>query len=264
LQLAEIQHCKLSSHIAEHNSQLGKLAVISKEFAYQINFIKEAKNCLPSIDNPSLKRALALALKNKIQSLDNYWQQLVFNDAQLRSLYLATPYSLYNVSENDKQNTYLALSYLQNIKLALQSQQYNQIDIEQLEFYLSKLHRNKYLPSLLRALKEQISLTAEQTNMLKIIDINTLCKPGYHSNTSTILATIFTKFYGQQIQQYHNMLLKEYQFIKPSLLSLWSNLADKPYNESLMTLDSKLKYTSVEHVSWWQGLYKVCKITPGT
>ena len=58
IQLARLQHCQIGQLIAEHNSQLGKVASPSGDFSYQIQFLQQLPKCLSNLDDDTLTAEL--------------------------------------------------------------------------------------------------------------------------------------------------------------------------------------------------------------
>lgn len=267
LQLAKIQHCQLGQLIAERNSQLGKVAGPSAQFAYQVRFIQLLPKCIETLDDARLKDQLKTVYNEKREVLFSYWQQMTFQDPQLSSLNKPSAYSLMEINEQDKQAALNSLRFLGQTKALILNQQIDTIDISQLEKQLSAFYKNTYTTGVLRAMFEQIMLLQQQNTALKAVSIETLCKKGHSTEKANVLSNIFTKFYGSKIQQYHNLLLREYALIHPELSAIWQNENSKPYDSDLaihpLDLANSLKTLSVEHVRWWQALYKSCGIVPG-
>ncbi|WP_372771148.1 DUF3080 family protein [Pseudoalteromonas sp.] len=267
LQLAKIQHCQLGQLIAEQNSQLGKMAGPSAQFIYQVRFLQLLPQCIKTLNDEKLIAQLNSVYIEKSSNIFFFWQQLVFLDAQLAALYLPSRYSLMEINEDNKQATLNTLHYLYQIKAALDVKQIEAIPIISLENHLSTLYKNPYLASLLRAMYEQIHILQQQNQALAKISISSLCKAGHNTEKANILSNIFTKFYGSKIQQYHNVLIREYDAIHPQLSSLWQDSFSTPYKSNLLIhpldLSNSLKALSIKHVTWWQTLYKHCDIVPG-
>lgn len=267
LQLAKIQHCQLGQLIAERNSQLGKVAGASAQFAYHVKFIQLLPKCFDTLNDNALKNQLNTVYRDKIATLFISWQHMIFQDPQLASLHKPTSYSLMDINEDDKQAALNSLRFFNQTKQAILTKQFDAVEINQLENHLHALYKNSYVASLLRAIYEQIDILKQQNEALKTIPIDVLCKKGHNTQKAEVLSNIFTKFYGSKIQQYHNLLLREYALIHPELTSLWLNEISQPYDSDLpfhpLALESSLKSLSVKHVTWWQTLYKSCGIVPG-
>ncbi len=267
LQLNKLQHCQLGQLIAERNSQLGKVSGPSSEFVYNVRFIQMVPNCVATLNDAELTKQLNEVKQRKADLLFTYWEKMLFLDKQLASLYLPVSYSLLDVNQTQKQHTLNTLNYLASVKSALVNQEFNQINSAELEAHLATLFKNSYLPSLLRALYEQIFILQQQNKALESVSFSDICKTGHNNKSATVLTNIFSKFYGSKIQGYHNDLLQEYMQVKPALLGLWQNHYHQPYESDLkihpLSLDKSLKQYSVTHVTWWQQLYKRCNIQPG-
>ncbi len=267
LQLNKLQHCQLGQLIAERNSQLGKVSGPSSEFVYNVRFIQMVPNCVATLNDAELTKQLNEVKNQKVDLLFTYWEKMLFLDKQLASLYLPVSYSLLDINQTQKQHTLNTLNYLASVKSASVNQEFNQINSAELEAHLATLFKNSYLPSLLRAMYEQIFILQQQNKALESVSFNDICKTGHNNQSATVLTNIFSKFYGGKIQGYHNDLLQEYMQVKPALLGLWQNQYQQPYESDLkihpLSLDNRLKHYSVAHVTWWQQLYKRCNIQPG-
>ncbi|WP_394226375.1 DUF3080 family protein [Pseudoalteromonas spongiae] len=267
LQLNKLQHCQLGQLIAKRNSQLGKVSGPSSEFVYNVRFIQMVPKCVATLNDAELTKQLNEVKQQKADVLFTYWEKMLFLDKQLASLYLPVSYSLLDVNQTQKQHTLNTLNYLASVKSSLVNHEFNQIKTAELEAHLATLFKNSYLPSLLRALYEQIFILQQQNKALKSVSFSDICKTGHNNQSATVLTNIFSKFYGSKIQGYHNDLLQEYMQVKPALLGLWQNQYHQPYESDLnihpLSLDTSLKRYSVGHVTWWQQLYKRCNIQPG-
>lgn len=267
LQLNKLQHCQLGQLIAERNSQLGKVSGPSSEFVYNVRFIQMVPKCVATLNDAELTKQLNEVKQQKADLLFTYWEKMLFLDKQLASLYLPVSYSLLDVNQTQKQHIFNTLNYLTSVKSALVNQEFNQINSAELEAHLATLFKNSYLPSLLRAMYEQIFILQQQNKALESVSFSDICKTGHNNISATVLTNIFSKFYGSKIQGYHNDLLREYMQVKPALLGLWQNQNQQPYKSDLkihpLSLDTSLKQYSVTHVTWWQQLYKRCHIQPG-
>ncbi|CAM3988616.1 DUF3080 family protein [Pseudoalteromonas byunsanensis] len=272
LELASLDHCKLMNTIAQNNNQLGKVRQPSEQLKYTIRFIKQTQSCLA--DSPALKPALRTklddALNEKKAQLPQYFERMIFHERELAKMSLLSSQEIGLEDHKDAMSESLeALTQLANAYLKIRSDELdiNQLDEpDELTRSLAKLNNNYFVSRLINSVRKQIVLNQATTTWLHSLDIsNELCKPGRNLQQATILSNVFNRFYLSQLQAYQSKLANMLQNTSPHLYILWqtsdelTSLFDVEHPQSYY---QQLKRSTVEHVRWWQGFYKTCKIQP--
>lgn len=269
LQLAQLSHCKLNTLIAERNSQLGKLATPASQLIYQIQFIQLAPACLEKLE-PSSKSYLAIKgeLNNKKQQLVVQFNQLLYNDPELKRTWQLTSYTL-DTNLAGLTETEAALNQLATLKQQIKQQQYAQIDTQALYPLLSQLHQYNFNQALISAVRQQTQLNNSTSDYLANVDLTMLCNPLKNKRQAQIVSNIFKKYYLAQLQPYQAQLSGALERLMPLYQALWLNSTSmQPQIAALLSpsqpsnLLIAFKDSAKSHVFWWQNFYKTCEISP--
>jgi len=269
LQLAQLNSCALSTLIAEHNSQLGKVATPATKLIYQIEFIKAAPTCLRTLDKASNSyQKILAALHHKQAQLPAYFTQFLYAEAELKQSWQLTHYEL-DTNLNGLVETELALQQLANIKNQISAEQYQQINTHHIYKSLEQLNRFNFNQALITAVRKQTRLNNVTTNYLADIDLTSLCNPIKNKKQAQIVNNVFKKYYLAQLQPYQAQLTGALERLMPYYRALWlqNTYVDKALVPMLKpnhphTLLNGLKQSAKEHVIWWQRFYKTCEISP--
>ncbi len=269
LQLAQLSSCALSTLIAQHNSQLGKVATPATKLIYQIEFIKTAPTCLRTLDKTSNSyQQIQAALHYKQAQLPAYFMQFLYAEAELKQSWQLTHYEL-DTNLNGLVETELALQQLANIKNQITAEQYQQINTHHIYKSLEQLNRFNFNQALITAVRKQTQLNNVTTNYLADIDLTSLCNPIKNKKQAQIVSNVFKKYYLTQLQPYQAQLTGALERLMPLYRALWlqSDHVDNALAPMLQPTKSNnllngLKQSAKEHVIWWQKFYKTCEISP--
>ena len=270
LQLAQLNKCSLSTLIAEHNSQLGKLATPASKLIYQIEFIKAAPACLKVLDeNSNSYQQISASLINKKTLLANHFKHFLYNDVELKKTWQLTHYEL-DTNFNGLVETELALKRIATIKEQIDASDYQSINTQHIYKSLAQLNRFNFSQALITATRNQIYLNEITTDYLKNnLELGTLCNPIKNKKQAQIISNIFRKYYLKQLQPYQSQLTGALERLMPFYETLWgdnmdnqSALGKQLFNSNEKNLLSRLKKSAKNHVVWWQGFYKQCEISP--
>ena len=270
LQLAQLNKCALSTLIAEHNSQLGKLATPASRLIYQIEFIKAAPACLKILDETSnTYQQINASLIDKKTLLTKHFKHFLYNDVELKKTWQLTHYEL-GTNFNGLVETELALKRIATIKEQINARNYQDINTHHIYKSLEQLNRFNFNQALITASRNQAYLNELTTNYLKNnIALNRLCDPLKNKKQAQVISNIFKKFYLEQLQPYQSQLTGALERLMPYYQTLWGDSIDNQGNLSNLLLDTstdnllnRLKESAKHHVVWWQGFYKQCEISP--
>lgn len=269
LQLAQLSHCKLNTLIAEHNSQLGKVATAAGKLTYQIQFIQLAPSCLEKL-NPESKsyQAIQQELASKKQRLLKQFNHLLYNDPELKRTWQLTSYAL-DTNLAGLVETELALQNLLTLKQQIIQQQYAQIDSQALYPLLSLLRQFNFSQALVSAVRQQTYFNHSTSRYLASIELNELCNPLKNKRQAQIASNVFKKYYLAQLQPYQAQLSGALERLMPLYQQLWlgattnqpelAALLEQNQSNNLLTA---FKNSAKTHVTWWQTFYKTCEISP--
>ncbi|MFC3031416.1 DUF3080 family protein [Pseudoalteromonas fenneropenaei] len=267
LELSAINHCPLSTLIAEHNSQLGKVAAPSELFKYQLRFILQAPNCIASLQGKQqpLADKLEQALEAKKQHLLDYFNYMLYQEVEFRALF-----SLANQGFSrelaGKEAAIEALAFFNRVKSKIIADSIDNDDVNELTSQLAKLHRNTYVKTLLTEAQRQREFNLVTTATLATLPIESrLCVKQRPSDTAQFMHNVFQKFYIGQLQPLQADISGELQALLPLLYELYvqdAALSNQLNVESKLSLLTQLKMSAKSHVEWWQSFYQRCAIKP--
>lgn len=269
VQLAQLSHCKLNTLIAEHNSQLGRVATAAGQLTYQIQFIQLAPSCLEKL-NPESKsyQAIQRELASKKQQLLKQFNHLLYKDQELKRSWQLTSYAL-NTNLAGLVETELALQDLLTLKQQIIQQQYTQIDSQALYPLLSVLRKFNFNQALVSAVRQQTYYNHSTSRYLASIDLSALCNPLKNKRQAQIVSNVFKKYYLAQLQPYQAQLSGALERLMPLYQQLWfDSTTNQPELAALLqqhqpsNLLTAFKDSAKTHVTWWQKFYKTCEISP--
>lgn len=269
IQLAQLSHCKLNTLIAEHNSQLGKVATAAGQLAYQIQFIQLAPSCLDKLSPESKSyHAIKRELANKKQQLLKQFNHLLYKDPELKRTWQLTSYAL-DTNLAGLVETEIALQNLLTLKQQIIQQQYAQIDSKALYPLLSVLRQFNFNQALISAVRQQTYFNQSTSRYLASIELNELCNPLKNKRQAQIVSNVFKKYYLAQLQPYQAQLSGALERLMPLYQQLWlGTTINQPWLAALLeqnqpnNLLTAFKDSAKTHVTWWQTFYKTCEISP--
>ncbi|XQF90348.1 DUF3080 family protein [Pseudoalteromonas espejiana] len=269
IELAGLSHCKLSILISEHNNQLGKTAGHAGILKYQIDFIQNAQQCLATL-KPSSKiyKTLLSAKNNKEQSLNHYFNLMLYNETELKNSWQASSAEL-SSSPAGFSDTVEAMQQLVAIKYNIETKQYLKISSTDIFKALEILNKYRFNQQLINTARLQIAFNNSATQFVNTQRLADICPLGKNKKTANIVSNVFQKFYLGEIQPYQANLAGYLETLLPLYHQLWFNqpVTNKQINalidsSSKTNLLNQLKMSAKSHVTWWQKFYKTCEISP--
>ncbi|MBU77277.1 MAG: hypothetical protein CMK63_09810 [Pseudoalteromonadaceae bacterium] len=264
LELAQLRQCKLATLIAEHNNQLGKTATPANVLSYQIKFIQSANKCLESIDEQDeLFEKIKLTAAKKQANLANYFKAMLFNETEFKqSWQLSSTYIDENTSGFSE--TVSALEQIAKLNNQINTGKINDIEPDKIISQLEVLNRFKYNKLLISAARAQTHYNQQLTELLMQYTNDELCPANKNKQKAQTLSNVFKKFYLEQLQPYQSFLVGRLETLQPLYHQIWrdtemSPLVDSESNEAILR---NLKRSAKSHVTWWQGFYRACEISP--
>ncbi|KZN62147.1 hypothetical protein N473_21615 [Pseudoalteromonas luteoviolacea CPMOR-1] len=262
IDLAKLGHCRVSTHIASHNNQLGKLAKPSEQFKYNLNFIQFAQACIDDDKTPEdVQQALSLAKQEKLAQLYPMLSYVFTHEKELTQFFTLT---FSEIQRETSQGEIHALESLNTLSSLIQSlEKPSQAKGDTLTTALEKLNNNDYVQSLITSTRTQIAWNQITTAWLDTVNLeNKVCPAGKNKKHAKVLNNVFQKFYIQDIQAYQSHLAKRLHDIEPHFETFSEKFGQHNYPNLITPLLRELKESAKEHVYWWQNFYKVCKVSP--
>ncbi|MBQ4836634.1 DUF3080 family protein [Pseudoalteromonas luteoviolacea] len=262
IDLAKLGHCRVSTHIANHNNQLGKLAKPSEQFKYTLNFIRHAQACIDDERTPQdVQQALELARQEKLAQLYPMLAYVFTHEKELNQFFTLTFSEIKRETSKGEIQALEALNTLTSLIKGLDEP--NKANGDMLTAALEKLNNNSYVQSLITSTRVQIAWNHTTTAWLNTLELeHRVCPAGKNKKRAKILNNVFQKFYIQDIQAYQSQLAKRLHDIEPHFQTFTDKFGHNTYPNLVTPLITELKQSAKSHVYWWQNFYKVCKVSP--
>lgn len=271
LQSFKLNHCKLGELVASHNSSLGKVAPPSQRLIYHIRFIQLAPKCIATLDDSALIDTLTLGLAQKQQQALNVFMQMLTRDNSInKRLFIGYDSLTLDQMQTGRVEFESALSQLNTIKQKIVSQDWQQIEIENLEQVLAIFHRQPLLNQYLRSLSLSVSQLTAINDYLFNHQAIAACRPGHANPQREILQNLFHKYYLAQTQAYLSQLNQLHYRLSQPMLQLFDgtpylDYVEYHFSERSDALPALLKQQMKRHVEWWKAFRLSCNIpVPGS
>ena len=267
----ELRKCGLFQLIAERNSILGKVQDEFHVLHYEINFSHTLKKCLVSsaLREETRSELLNIQSQKQEQLLQRYWNTIVASEEWNKQLQ-PFPIMLPITQMHSSTPTLQAIRYFSDIQLGIT---YDQLptDVDTLFLHQRALSKTRYLSQLFYSLQHSTDWLTTATTQLKQHDKLIICGLNRNQTKAKYLQNIFFRFYIEQIQPYLAKLDSDYQEIKPHLISMYqsehqaNNVSFTPYYDYYIEgkIHENFKQATIEHVRYWQSLFKRCNFTVG-
>lgn len=280
----ELRQCGLFQLIAERNSVLGKVQDQTRQLRYEVLFLKQLNHCLTMLNSNStseLQSQLNDIYQQKQQQLPLVIWNMVFTGKEWRQQFTLGHQLLEPQQFGGYIETVAAFNYLDTLTTTMTSQNISQAlvtltpnHIEQLLYHQQQIHNTQYLGQLFYSMAQITAELNTITAQLTQHENNVICGKNINQQQAQYLRNVFYKYYVNDIQPYLSKLQSQYQQLQPYLDSLYTTLIqhhDQP--PAMMTLYARYYFqgevqrqfqqATIEHVSYWQRLFKRCQFKVG-
>lgn len=255
----DLPNCGLKPLIAQRNTTLGKIQSPSQRYLYEVLLVKTLKQCL--FKNKKHSEALQQILKIKEQALFQSWQLILQKSKEITSAINST-HSYFVASEN---HDYALQSWLQLKKFSPVSLSRSN-DIESLgaalEQHLKTISDYKTPAKLLNDFTLLHEWLPEITQFLETETADFTCVPNKEKQKVEYLRNVFHLFFIKKIQPLTSKMNKWYYKQAPILDELTIVLNNQPIAASLQQRKVNYDKALIEHVQFWQRLFKRCDMSP--
>lgn len=268
----ELRKCRLFNLIAEKNSSLGKVQDQFREFDFQHALIQGLEQCLGEANSsnqrndntpllsPQLTDQLSdiLHIKRKQQPL--YTANLLFTSDTMRTQLNATRWVDAQSSQIDPQVlaglNVINSAYLQSQSAVITDSEDNRQSVALITPYQEALEKSPAVGGLLYSMYNATRWLETMTQQLTQHDAEILCQPNRDRTNFNYLNNVFRQFFINEIQAYLALLDAQYYQLAPFLPMF--RQAHPNFQYPLETAHAAFRLATLEHVQYWQGLFKRC------
>ncbi|MEC6814210.1 DUF3080 domain-containing protein [Photobacterium toruni] len=278
----ELRRCGLFQLIAERNSVLGKVQDQTRRLRYELLFLKQLNHCLAVLNSTSeLQSQLNDIYQQKQQQLPLMIWNMVFTGKEWRQQFILGHQLLELQQFSGYIETVTAVNYLDTLTTTMTAQTISQAlttltpnYIEQLLYHQQQIHTTQYLGQLFYSMAQITAMLNTITIQLTQHENNIICGKNINQQQAQYLRNVFYKYYVHDIQPYLSKLQSQYQQLQPYLDSLYTTLiqhhAQPPAIMTLYAryyfqgeLQRQFQQATIEHVRYWQRLFKRCQFQVG-
>ncbi|WP_330959426.1 DUF3080 domain-containing protein [Photobacterium sp. 53610] len=267
----ELRACGLFQLIAERNSVLGKVQDRTRQLRYELLLLDGIGHCLAMLpQNSKLQAQLIQVQRIKQQDLPKYfWNMLLTGEEwqkQFKPTHIAFPL---NAMPGASESQHIFRGIAEIARQISAGQTVTSQAADNLLTYQADIHTFRYLGQLFYAMARARDWLNTTTRLLNSQDSQVMCGPNRNQQQADYLQNVFYKFYVGEIQPYLAKLDSQYQEISPDLQALFTTparpaaLADYQSYYIDGALHSQFREATLNHVHYWQTLFKRCGIKVG-
>ncbi|PSW63593.1 DUF3080 domain-containing protein [Photobacterium kishitanii] len=278
----ELRQCGLFQLIAERNSVLGKVQDQTRQLRYELLFLKQLDHCLKVLNNTNtLWPQLKDIYYQKQQQLPQVLWNMVFTGQEWRQQFTLGRQLLEQQQFGGYIENLAAFDYLDTLTTTITSHNLSNAlttlttsNIDLLLYHQQQIHNTQYLGQLFYSIARVTARLNTVTTQLIRHEQDVICGKNINQQQAQYLRNVFYKYYAKDIQPYLSKLHSQYQQLQPYLASLYTTLTKHHIQpSSMMTvyaryyfqgeLQHQFQQATIEHVNYWQRLFKRCNFKVG-
>lgn len=275
LSFLSLYGCELQVVVAERNSILGRVMTPLNELRYQLRFIDKANQCLPALDDDTLKETLRQAMQHKRDNLAAYFWNAIWADEPMAAM-LSRSKGLYPISTPTQQVSELSRQLETLIRL---SEQLETISDESAFDDVGEIQQRWLFSPVAGQLLNSAKLVITQLNqgsemMLHRLENRPLCYQHQPNTQSVRLKGLFFSVYIGRVQPYLAKTSQAGEQVFSRLHQLAASQktvmpeAFTAYHHEVLGVDvegsiwQQLDEAIQLHTKRWQQLFSQCGIQP--
>ncbi|MGY0616036.1 DUF3080 domain-containing protein [Vibrio sp. FJH11] len=262
LESYQLRQCGLFNLLAEKNSQLGKVQDAFHDLDYQTSLLRTLNACLTEFPLSGDERATLESLYLQKWShlhahLDNL---LLTSDAMQKQLTASDWLSVDNQSQISRVSD--AFNILSEIYDA-PHQAISRLPAARLVSYQEVIEKSRLMGRLYYSLTNTTLWLNETTRLLESNQSKVLCGKNRDTTQFRYLNNVFQSIYVEEVQPYLAYLDSTFQRLNSGieLVEKRMDLHGKVYG--LSKAHTAFRQETLEHVKFWQGLFKRCGVAVG-
>ncbi|WP_243977048.1 DUF3080 domain-containing protein [Vibrio natriegens] len=262
LESYQLRQCGLFNLLADKNSQLGKVQDAFHDLDYQTSLLRTLNSCLndfPISDDE--RQTLTLLYGQKWSHLHTHLDNLLFASETMQKQLTASDWlsvdnknqiamvsEAFNLLGNMYETPNKTISRLPDIHIV----QYQEV-----------LEKSRLMGRLYYSLVNASHWLNETTQLLDTNQSKITCGKNRDITTFRYLNNVFQSIYVKEVQPYLAYLDSTYQRLDSgvSLIEKRIDLHGESYG--LMDAHNAFRKRTLEHIQFWQGLFKRCGVTVG-
>ncbi|PNQ54254.1 DUF3080 domain-containing protein [Vibrio agarivorans] len=259
LESFQLRECGLFDLVAQKNNQLGKVQDAFYDFDYQVKLLKILETCL---QNPNLgeqdKASLINLNQQKWQHFNTHLDNLFFTSVAMRKQLTS---SQWLVNEGDADTIFIkkGLSTLSNY-YQTPTLHADKLPEDSILIFQEKFEKTRLIGKLYYSLKSSKQWLKHTTNVLEKNRSSIICLPKRDKTRFLYLNNVFNSIYINEIQPYLAYLDSTYWELSDGISLVEQRMSLLKETYSLSQTHKQFQQAILDHVQFWQRLFKECGV----
>nr|WP_319556175.1 DUF3080 domain-containing protein [uncultured Vibrio sp.] len=262
LESYQLRQCGLFNLLADKNSQLGKVQDAFHDLDYQTSLLRTLNSCLSEFEISDDERErleqlygqkwhhLPTHLDNLLLASDTMQKQLTASDwlSVDDKNQIAVVSKAFNILNNMYETPHKTISRLPDIRIVQ---------------YQEELEKSRLVGRLYYSIANASRWMEKTTQLLEQNQSKIICGKNRDISKFRYLNNVFQTIYVEEVQPYLAYLDSTYQRLNSGVTLVEERLALHGEMYGLADAHNTFREKTLEHVKFWQGLFKRCGITVG-
>ncbi len=262
LESYQLRQCGLFNLLADKNSQLGKVQDSFHDMDYQISLLRTLNSCITNFSLSDEERAKLDSLySQKWNQLHTHIDNLLLTSGSMQKQLTASDWlhidhkhqiaridDFFNILGEMYDTQYKAISRLPNANLVN---------------YQEEIEKTRLIGKLYYSLAHVTLWLNETTQMLETNQSKIACGENRDITQFRYLHNVFQTIYAKEIQPYLAYLDGTYLRLNVGIKLIEKRMALHGETYKLIETHHAFREKTLEHMKFWQGLFKRCGVTVG-
>lgn len=262
LESYQLRQCGLFSLIADKNSQLGKVQDAFHDMDYQLSLLRTLNSCLTEFSLSIEERErLETLYSQKWRHLPTHLDNLLLTSVEMQKQLTASDWlSVENKDQTARVSdafTILSELYVTPFKVI------SRLPNASLVPYQEEIEKSRLMGKLYYSLINSTLWLSETTQMLESHQSQILCGQNRNTTQFRYLTNVFQSIYVKEVQPYLSYLDSTYQSLDLGVTLVVKRMELHGETYGLAKAHDSFRKQTLEHVQFWQGLFKRCGIEVG-
>ena len=262
LESYQLRQCGLFNLLAEKNSQLGKVQDAFHDFDYQTALLRVINRCLSEFPLSDEERATLTELySTKWQHLDIHLDNLLLVSDAMQKQLTASDWLSQNTTNDIARinDVYRIFSEMYDLPHRAVSR-LPDVEVTQ---YQEELEKSRLLGRLYYSMVNTSLWLKATTQLLEQNQSNVLCGPNRDTTQFRYLRNVFQSIYVEEVQPYLAYLDSTYQQLNDGATLVENRMQLHGHQYGIIEAHRTFRQETLNHVQFWQGLFKRCGVTVG-
>ncbi|MBR9874346.1 MAG: DUF3080 domain-containing protein [Vibrionaceae bacterium] len=263
LESYQLRQCGLFNLLANKNSLLGKVQDAFHDLDYQTSLLRTLNSCLNDFPISEDERdTLVLLYGQKWSHLHTHLDNLLLASETMQKQLTASDWlsvdnknqialvsDAFNALNDMYETPQKTISRLQDIRMV----QYQEV-----------LEKSRLVGRLYYSLVNASHWLHEITQLLDTNQSKIICGKNRDITTFRYLNNVFQSIYVKEVQPYLAYLDSTYQRLNSGVMLVEKRMDLHGESYGLIDAHNMFRKRTLEHIQFWQGLFKRCGVTVGT